>query len=38
VDVIRKFLGSDLPATPTGTPEPCGAMLQLIATRESSGM
>jgi hypothetical protein len=38
VDVIRKFLGADLPATPTGTPEPCGAMLQLIATRESSGM
>lgn len=37
LDAIKKFLGSDLPKAPAGGPEPCAAMLQLMATRESSG-
>jgi hypothetical protein len=37
LDQIKTFLGSDLPPVPAAGPEPCGVMLQLIATRESSG-
>ena len=37
LDANKKFLGSYLPASPAGGPEPCAAMLQLMATRESSG-
>ncbi len=36
LEQIRQFLGSDLPSTPTTAPDPCAAMLQLMATRESS--
>ncbi len=37
LDAIKKFLGSDLPTTSVGGPEPCAVMLQVMATRESSG-
>ena len=38
LETIKKFLAADLPTPPVGGPEPCAAMLQLMATRESSGM
>jgi tetratricopeptide (TPR) repeat protein len=37
LETIKKFLGPDMPSTPAGTPEPCSVLLQLMATRESSG-
>lgn len=37
LDAIKKFLGPDMPSPPAGTPEPCSVLLQLMATRESSG-
>jgi tetratricopeptide (TPR) repeat protein len=38
LDQVKAFLGSDLPAAGSAGPEPCGVMLQLIATRETSGV
>jgi hypothetical protein len=37
LEQIKAFLGADLPQTPAAGPDPCGVVLQLIATRESSG-
>lgn len=38
LDQIKKFLGDDLPKSPSaGGPDACSAMLQLTATRETTG-
>jgi tetratricopeptide (TPR) repeat protein len=37
LEQIKTFLGADLPQAPAAGPDPCGVVLQLIATRESSG-
>jgi hypothetical protein len=36
LEQIKKFLGPDAPSAQIG-PDPCAAMLQLMATRETSG-